>query len=113
MRQRAALVRAWLDAVYRSNARPSIRLERGIKLLTIGLALGGLFVGSGAARYALAYEGAHPVNVVGYLSLLILPQVALGLVLLLNLAVKSLSLKHVADRTFGLLHTILLSALRY
>jgi hypothetical protein len=113
MRQRAALVRAWLDAVYRSSARPSIRLERGIKLLTIGLALGGLFVGSGAARYALAYEGAHPVNVVGYLSLLILPQVALGLVLLLNLAVKSLSLKHVADRTFGLLHTILLSALRY
>jgi hypothetical protein len=112
VRQRAALLRAWLDAVYRANTRPGVRLERGIGLLTIGLAVAGIFMGVGVARYALAYEGGHPVNVVGYLSLLMLPQIMLGLALLLNLAVKSLSLKHVADRAFGLLHAAFLSALR-
>lgn len=111
-RQRTALLRAWLDAVYHAKARPGERLNGGIRLLTIGMTFLGLFVGVGVARYALAYEGEHPVNVVGYLSLLMLPQILLGLALLLNLAVKSLPLKHASDRAFGLLHTALLSALR-
>jgi hypothetical protein len=111
-RERVALLRAWLNAAYRSDARPGIRLESGTRLLTIGLALGGLLTGAGAARYALAYEGGHPVNVVGYLGLLVLPQIVLGLMLLFNLAFRSRTLKHVGDRALGLLHAALLKALR-
>jgi hypothetical protein len=109
---RVRLLCAWLDAVYGNEPRPGERFAGALTLLTGGLVALGVLLGTGAAQYALSYDGTHPVNVVTFLSLLILPQIGLLALIALNLAVRSVAVRRATERSLGLAHEALLAVVR-
>ena len=70
------LVRAWLGAVYQGRSRPGARYRGALTKLAWGFAVAACLLGVGAARYALHYDGTEPVNVLVFLTCLVLVQIA-------------------------------------
>jgi len=79
---RAAVLSAYL-AKTRSGTTPGARFAGGLAWLHAALAVAGALLGWGAAVALLDPAGAHPVNVVHFLAVLVLLQIALLLVLAL------------------------------
>lgn len=109
---RVRQLRAWLDAVYGKEPRPGERFAGALTLLTGGLVASGVLLGTGAAQYALSYDGTHPLNVVTFLSLLILPQIGLLALIALNLVARSVTVRRATERSLGLAHEALLAVVR-
>ncbi|HLU40210.1 MAG TPA: DUF2868 domain-containing protein [Planctomycetota bacterium] len=79
---RARVAEAWLLRVRGQEPGEGERTARALRLAGILLVVVALLAGAGAARAALAYDGREPVNVLVFLGVLVVPQIALFVLML-------------------------------